>query len=260
MSDFTKTPSYFNNKETFEKYLGQTSYYLALQDAVGKIIGIIKPSKVLELGSATGATTIKMANLFKNVKFVGLDMRSDVTDIAVKEAKGKKISNVDFATADMCEAVKAELDADLIYMLYSYHHILDPLEKKITFLQDAFAHMKKKSYLCVAETFIPETAADLFDSEEIIKLWEVRKDEGAASTFWKALTSFGDNDLALTRQVAAYSRENEFFAGKLVAKRRDEYLVKRSWLADIGIKIGFKIVINEPVNALGDGVVLFVKE
>lgn len=260
MSDFTKTPSYFNNKETFEKYLGQTSYYLALQDAVEKIIGIVKPSKVLEFGSATGATTIKMATIFKNIRFVGMDMRSDVTDIAAKEARDKKISNVDFATADMCEAVKNKLDDDLIYLLYSYHHILDPIEKKITFLKDIYKNMKKKSYLCIAETFIPETAADLNDSEEILDLWRVRKEEGAASTFWKALTSFEEAELDLTHQIAAYSRENEYFAGELVAKRQDEYLVKRSWLADMGAEIGFKIVLNEPVNALGDGVVLFVKE
>jgi len=133
MADFTKTPSYFNNNETFEKYLGQTSYYLALQDAVEKIIRITKPSKVLELGSATGATTIKLAKLFKNIKFVGVDMRSDVTAIAVKEAEENKASNAGFMTGDMCETVKAEMDDDLVYLLYSYHHITDPVEKKITF-------------------------------------------------------------------------------------------------------------------------------
>lgn len=260
MSDFTKTPSYFNNKETFEKYLGQTSYYLALQDAVKKIISIIKPSKVLELGSATGATTIKMANIFKSIKFVGIDMRSDVTSIAVKEANEKKVLNVDFLTADMCEIVKDKLDEDMIYMLYSYHHILDPIEKKITFLRDVYKNMKKKSYLCIAETFIPETATDLYDSEEILRLWRVRKEEGAASTFWKALASLKESDLDLTHQIAEYSRENEYLAGELVAKRQDEYLIKRSWLADIGSNAGFKVIINEPVNALGDGVILFVKE
>lgn len=260
MADFTKTPSYFNNKETFEKYLGQTSYYLALQDAVEKIIWITKPSKVLELGSATGATTIKLAKLFKNIKFTGVDMRSDVTAIAVKEAEENKITNIDFITADMCEIVGTKLDEDLVYLLYSYHHILDPIEKKINFLQDAYKNMKNKSFLCIAETFIPETATDLCDSEEILNLWRVRKEEGAASTFWKALASFEESALDLTHQIAEYSRENEYLAGELVAKRQDEYLIKRSWLADIGTKIGFKIIINEPVNALGDGVILFVKE
>ena len=260
MADFTKTPSYFNNNETFEKYLGQTSYYLALQDAVEKIIRITKPSKVLELGSATGATTIKLAKLFKNIKFVGVDMRSDVTAIAVKEAEENKASNAGFMTGDMCETVKAEMDDDLVYLLYSYHHITDPVEKKITFLQDAYKNMKNNSYLCISETFIPETATDLYDSEEILNLWRVRKEEGAASTFWKALSSLDENELDLTRQIADYSRENEYLAGQLVAKRQDEYLIKRSWLADTGAKIGFKIIINEPVNALGDGVILFAKE
>lgn len=260
MSDFTKTPSYFNNNETFEKYLGQTSYYLALQNAVEKIVAIINPIKVLELGAATGATTIKLAEKFKDVNFVGIDMRSDVTDIASNEAKVKNIANVKFITDDMCEIVKKQLDVDLIYMLYSYHHILDPIEDKIAFLKNAYKNMKNKSYLCIAETFIPETATDLYDSVEILNLWRVRKEEGAASTFWKALGSFKESDLELTHQIAEYSRKNEYLAGELVAKRQDEYLIKRSWLAEIGSKIGFRVVIDEPVNALGDGVIVFAKE
>jgi len=31
MTDYDETPSFYNNDEMFEKYLGKTSYYLALQ-------------------------------------------------------------------------------------------------------------------------------------------------------------------------------------------------------------------------------------
>lgn len=259
VSDFTKTPSYFNNTETFEKYLGQTSYYLGLQQAVKKIVALTAPKKVVELGSATGATTVMLASEFPKIKFVGCDIREDVTHIARDAAKEKALANAEFIAEDMCRTVEKPIDAELVVLLYSFHHILDPLEKKIKFLTDAYSNMRKNSFLCIAETFIPECAKDNADSESILELWNVRKDEGGASTFWKALRSLDGEGIAHARSVAEYCKDNEFFAGELVADRRDEYLVKRSWLDEKGRAAGFATVLNEPVNNIGDGVVLFEK-
>ena len=50
--DYDNTPSFYNNSEYFERYLGRTSYYLGLQKAVDKIIAAVGPEKVLELGTA----------------------------------------------------------------------------------------------------------------------------------------------------------------------------------------------------------------
>lgn len=260
MSDFNKTPSYFNNTEAFEKYLGQTSYYLALQNAVEKIISISGAKKILELGSATGATTIKMAQRFPDATFCGIDMREDVVKIAYNEAVRREINNITFETEDMYAFTQNALDYNLIYLLYSFHHILDPIENKISFLANTYKNMRPGSYLCIAETFIPEYATSLTDKNAILKLWNQRKDEGGVSTFWKALTSLGPSELQFASQVAEYSSKNEYFAGELVALRQDEYLIKRSWLSHEGEKAGFKIVLNQPVNALGDAVVLFIKE
>ena len=80
--DFDKTPSYFNTEEAFEKYLGMTSYYLGLQKCTEKLIRLASPKSVAELGSATGATCIRLAKRFSDVRFVGIDMRADVVAIA----------------------------------------------------------------------------------------------------------------------------------------------------------------------------------
>ncbi len=258
MQDFTKTPSYFNNKTTFEKYLGQTSYYLRLQEAVEKLIALSHPETVLELGSATGETAKRMAKRFPLVQFTGMDIRKDIVALANEDTDGQK--NLAFSVGDMCNVVSSPLKYDLIYLLYAYHHILDPIEKKVDFLQNAYQNMKHGALLCIAETFLPEEAASYTDEESILALWNIRKDEGASSTFWKALAGLDGEALAMAHEISNYSSCNEYLAGELVAKRQDEYLIKRSWLVREGERAGFLTVLNEPVNVLGDGVVLFKKK
>jgi len=38
--NYDLTPSFFNNQETFEKYLGQTSDYKVLQEAMKKLCSL----------------------------------------------------------------------------------------------------------------------------------------------------------------------------------------------------------------------------
>ncbi|NLZ65905.1 MAG: class I SAM-dependent methyltransferase [Clostridiales bacterium] len=261
MNDYKDTPSFFNNEEVLKKYLGDTSYYTALRAAIIKLVNLIKPKKVVELGSATGSTTIMLAKKFKTIKFIGTDIREDVVDIAKKTAKSQNLENLSFAVSDMCDFVKNAIDADFVFMLYSFHHILDPLDLKKQFIVDAFNNMKKGSFLCVAETFIPkEIDNSKLDIDRILDLWSTRSKEGYASTYWGSLEGLSADKLRLAKETAEYCSKNESLAGSLVAKRQDEYLVKRSWVSEQGKKAGFSVVINEPVNALGDGVVLLKKE
>lgn len=255
--DFDKTPSYFNNEEVFERYLGMTSYYLTLQSCVEKLIGIINPESVVELGSATGATSIRLAEKFKDTHFVGIDMREDVVNIAKK--LGCKIDNLEFIIEDMNEYAKRQVDEDFVLMLYSFHHIVDPIENKIIFLNNIYNNMKKGAYLCIAETFIPDRAHGVGDCKSILNLWETRKQEGFASTFWNALESVDEAGISEAIKIGEYCGDNELLAGTLVAKRDDEYLVQPSYLIDIGKKAGFKVILNQPVNTLEDRIILFRK-
>lgn len=259
MSDYKDTPSFFNNEEVLKKYLGNTSYYTALRYAVTKLVKLTKPQKVVELGSATGATTIMLAKKFKKVDFFGSDIRPDVVEIAKHTADKQGMTNVTFGVSDMCRFAEQPINADLVFLLYSFHHIVDPLGLKEKFFADMFRNMKQGSYLCIAESFIPENAKDNSDAEKILELWETRSIEGGASTYWNSLSGLSKSKLRLAKETAKYCSKNEMIAGELVAKRQDEYLVKRSWVAQQGGKAGFVIVINEPVNAHGDGVVLLRK-
>ena len=255
--DYQNTPSFYSNEDFFYQYLGCTSYYTGLQNVVKKIIKITNSKKVLELGSALGTTTLAMAREYPNIVFSGSDIRENVVVIANEEAK--KYDNVAFIQADMCEHVTSTTlsEFDLVFLLYSFHHILDPLDNKTKFLRNCYANMKHGSYLLITETFLPENAEDIKESDSINQLFKQRAIEGYASTFWTALNSI--DELEIAKKVAYVSYTEELEAGHLVNKRNEECLVKFSWLVETARACGFKVIIAEPVNSIMEKALLLQK-
>ncbi|MDR2571760.1 MAG: class I SAM-dependent methyltransferase [Oscillospiraceae bacterium] len=236
------------------KYLGKTSYYLGLQKKVLKTLKMIKPKSILELGFGTGQTAVKVARANPDYEITAIDLRIDMVDIAQKLAERKKVNNVHFFSDDMIDYVKNDLNRfDIIYLLYSFHHIPDPLIKKTEFLENCYRNMKTDAYLCIAETFLPD-----FDID-ISEFWVMRGEEGYASTWWELFSKSKTEDYSLADEVAAYCQKMELEAGNLVVARKDEYLVKRSWLQKEAEQQGFITLINKPTNGLGDGILLLQK-
>lgn len=253
--DFLRTPSFYNNEEYFNKYLGKTSYYLSLQNVVNKIITLTNPQVVLEMGAALGTTTCLMAQKHPNTIFFGTDIREEIISQATSLSETQK--NVTFFTADMCEQANSDLCSyDLIYMLYSFHHIVDPLENKLLFLKNCYRNMKTGSYLLIVETFLPDGIPTLKEHISIKELFKLRSEEGYASTYWAALKSLSTTDLNFAQEVANFSKSEESIAGENVYNRVDEYLVDFPWLIEAAKDCGFKIVIAEPVNALMEKAIL----
>lgn len=253
--DYNNTPSFYNNEDYFYKYLGCTSYYLGLQRITKKIIDLTDSSNVLELGCALGITSIYLAREFPNKYFWGTDIREDVIEKACQ--KSEDMDNISFETYDMCNQVKHSLSKyDMIFLLYSFHHILDPLENKIEFLKDCYNNMKKGSYLMIAETFLPESVKQLKEDDDINLLFKFRSLEGYASTFWSALQSISQEGVEFALKVAKTSRSEEAEAGNHVFERNEEYLVKFSWLIDCVKKVGFEVIIAEPINCINENVIL----
>lgn len=255
--DYQNTPSFYNNEDFFNQYLGCTSYYTGLQNVVKKIIKITNSKKVLELGSALGTTTLAMAKEYSNISFTGSDIRKDVVAKANEDAK--KYDNVSFIQVDMCEYVTASTlsEYDLVFLLYSFHHILDPLDNKVEFLKNCYSNMKLGSYLLITETFLPEDIETIKESVGIEQLFEQRAIEGYASTFWATLNSMDEFEIA--KKVANVSFNEELEAGRLVNKRNEEYLVKFSWLVETAKACGFNVVIAEPVNSIMEKALLLQK-
>ncbi|NLL56781.1 MAG: class I SAM-dependent methyltransferase [Clostridiales bacterium] len=257
--DFCKTPSFYNSQEVFKKFLGQSSYYLALQQGLIKLIKITNSKKLLELGFGTGQTAITVA---KNVaaKITAVDMRQEMVGVGNNLAKENNVENIHFMSGDMTEFVTNDLqNFDFIYMIYSFHHIEDPLQNKIVFLQNCYNNMSAGAYLCVGETFIAEVNAMDGTDSGVLNFFEKRGAEGYASTFWKSLNGLSKDDIDYANEVASYCGQMEINAGKLVAIRNNEYLVKRSWLVNHAKKIGFEVVIDKQVNTIGDAIILLKK-
>lgn len=259
--DYKDTPSFYNNEEYFKKYLGCTSYYSGIQNVTEKLISLTKPANVLELGAALGATTSKLVAAFPDMSFNGTDIREDIVKQAEEDSDRKGIKNVSFFAEDMCKTAKRDLSGyDLIYLLYSFHHIPDPLGKKTEFLRDCYQNMKKGAYLLITETFLPEEAENICEDKSIKELFRYRSLEGYASTYWEALNGISKEDIKFARSVAEFSGREESRAGDHVYDRQDEYLVKFSWLKEQAEHAGFHTVIAEPVNCVMEKVLLLKKQ
>lgn len=249
------TPSFYNDEEFFNEYLGHTSYYLKLQDITKKLISICQPHYVLELGSALGTTVAMLAQSFSTIQFAGVDIREDV--IRESESKYHSINNLKFECADMCQFIdKQAMKFDFIFLLYAFHHITDPLLNKEDFLKKCYNSMKPGSYLFITETFLPSEDDEWSD---VATLFKARALEGYASTYWESLRSLEGNDIKLASRIASTSLEEETTAGQLVANRDSEYLVEFNWLIELCKKIGFHIVIAEPVNCINEKAILLMR-
>jgi tRNA G46 methylase TrmB len=260
MGDYDGTPSFYNTDETFEKYLGQTSYYLKLQENVVKLVSHANPDQITEMGSGTGETTVRLAEESPETQVVGIDNRETVIELARGNADELDLSNLTFETADMVEYVEAATSLpEMVVFLYSFHHIPDPLQRKVEFLEDCYAALPDGGHICIAETFLKTDARDESARRETRTRWANRGLEGYASTFWSALDGITPAAIEHAQEVGEFSREHELEAGDNVLARDGEYPISKKWLTDRAQSVGFDVLLAEPVNSLGDGIVLLRK-
>lgn len=258
MSEYDDTPSFYSNEDTFKKYLGQTSYYVALQNSVVEIVSHVDPDRITELGSGTGETTIRLADEFPSADVIGIDDRESVTEISRNNLEELDLPNLSFKTEDMREHVQRSLP-EMVVLLYSFHHIPDPLQKKVKFLEDCYETLPDGGYICIAETFLTTDARSELADREVRSTWADRGLEGYASTFWSALDGLDPDDIEHAQEVGEFSRQHEREAGENVRTRDEEYLITMDWVVEHAQDVGFDVVLAEPVNSLGDGIVLLRK-
>jgi SAM-dependent methyltransferase len=260
MGEYEDTPSFYTSEETFEKYLGQTSHYLALQDAITDLVAALDPDRVLEMGSGTGKTTIRLAEKYPTTEVRGIDNRESVIEQSRRAAAERDCSNVTFETAEMVEYVNtADSLPELVVLLHSFHHISDPLQQKIDFLESCYATIPDGGTICIGEAFLQTDARGPAADRAARRQWADRGLESYASTFWSALGGLSASDIEHAQEVGRFSREHELEAGENVRTRDEEYLISQEWLVEHARDVGFEVVLAEPVNSLGDGIVLLRK-
>jgi ubiquinone/menaquinone biosynthesis C-methylase UbiE len=254
---FNKTPSFYNTEEAFQEYLAKTSYYICLQNAVSKIVTFCKPKSILELGSGTGETAVRLAKENNKSSITAVDMRKEMIDIGNRISTKEHVDNIDFIQSDMIQYVKeiGELP-QMIVMLYSFHHIPDPSENKIDFLKTCLFKLPPKGRLCIAETFLPECNRTSLLNTEISNLWSKRVIEGYSSTFWSYLNNLNYDSIKKAKDIATFCMKNEQKAGEMVSIRDNEYLVSMEWVINISKSLGYHVELAEPCNGFSDSVVL----
>lgn len=260
-NDYNSTPSFYNTNETFQKYLACTSYYTVLQNSVCKIAKFLDPKSILELGSGTGSTSIRLANENTECYVTGVDMRTEAICIGNQFLQNQCINNLDFVESEMVSYVeKQQKLPELLVLLYSFHHIPDPLKNKIDFLKLCKTKLPENGKICIGETFLLNNIDNPNKLELKIKeCWINRCLEAYSSTFWASLNGTSPEDVNKAKEIGRFSREHENIAGNLVLQRKNEYLVSLNWLLDEAVSLGFSIEIAEPCNAFGDAIVLLSK-
>jgi len=253
--------SYYSNEDTFIRFLGMTSYYLGLQDNLARIIKILKPTQILELGFGTGHSSVRIAKQNASSSITAIDLREKMLPIARALASRFQLTNINFEMGEMTHYVQQDLHKfDFIFLLYNFHHIPDSVntqnEKKrnagkLEFLRNCYNNMKDSAYLCIADLFIPN------NDEDIKQLFEHRVNEGYASTFWNGLGSLGAEDISEARRAADFCKRNEEQVGIKVVNREHEFPITREWLKKSAREAGFAEVLNENINDVGDAIMLF---
>lgn len=258
LENYEKTPSFYNSQEVFEKYLGQTSYYTTLQKNIIKLCKLSKCKQVLELGCATGATVFAILEALPDIVVTGVDMREDIIKVADSLCHDSYRDRARFLCADFCQFDKFA-DYDFISMLYSFHHIEDPEEKKWDFLKKVYQEVQTGTYLCIGETFLPCDYVSPSLADKTRALWELRVDEGFASTFWSSLQGLTPQAISLSGSIAEFCGNYENIAGKEVEKRETEFLITVESLKHKAAELGWNVVICQACNAVGESIVLLQK-
>lgn len=260
MSDYFKTPSFYNNDEVFKKYLGQTSHYLSLQNGVSKVVGLTNPKEILELGSGTGATSNRLAVEHPFCKITSVDMRKEMVKVGTSNALALGIDNVSFIEAEMVNYVcSLNKLPEFVVLLYSFHHIQDPLQNKIDFLKECKSKMPDNGILLIGDVFLSESLGEISCERAIKSVWLNRMYESYSSTFWASLEGLSSECIEKSRAIANYSKDNEWEAGNLVWKRQNEYVISLSDFNKIINAVGLKVVLAEPCNSVNDYIILLSK-
>ena len=88
----------FNNDEEFKLLIGDSQSYKTMQDVISKLVGFVKPNYMIEFGSGSGATSIRLAKENPRTSVVAVDVREKLIEQSLKQ---NKYRNVTFVHGDL---------------------------------------------------------------------------------------------------------------------------------------------------------------
>ena len=263
------TTSFYSTEQEFKKYLGHTSYYTELQK---NLLALLSPKAkiVIDLGCGIGSTAIQIAKKCNQGIVHATDIRQEILELGKKIAKREHISNIEFDKADMNNLgnylADNNLRPDIITALYAFHHIADPLENKQRVVNEIYENMKKGGWIIIGDVYLELDCSNAGYASRVKKQYDMRCEEAYNSVFWAVVRerSNAGKDVKkvidYAHEVAEYSRASELNAMKGVLNRSKavvpEYLITMPQLRQIFEKAGFRIIVFQPINSIGDAIMI----
>ena len=110
----------FNTDEEFEFFMGATQAYDNMQNTISKIVSFARPEYLIEFGSGSGKTSIRLAKENPRTSIVAVDLREKMTNISKDKSKQNRIKNVTFVNGDLTKLDNFNLkNCNLILLAYS---------------------------------------------------------------------------------------------------------------------------------------------
>lgn len=247
----------FNSDEEFEFFIGSTQAYDNMQNRISKLVSFVKPEYLIEFGSGSGATSIRLAKENPRTSIVAVDLREKMVGLGKDKSKKNRIKNVTFVNGDLTKLGNYNLkNCNLVLLAYSFKYIQDPIETKYNFLADLYKRMQKGAYLIIGDTFIDDKASKEYIKQKI----QDRYYDGSKDAFWNNLNGLADDDVKFALDAQELSRKHTQEQVERGVNRDGVYYVSREWLRESATKIGFKVVLGERLDSLSDMLFVMVKE
>ncbi len=260
---------FFTTEEEFNIFLGETEHYRSLQDKVIRLLAPDPGRLILELGSGVGATAIALAKCYRDSHIIGVENRREVIKIAEERRRGEGLKNLEFVELDMERIAdflrEKELRPDAAVFVYSFHHIQDPIERKKQLARDLFSLMNSGGKVIVGEGIVPVPGGHKEYYSRVLEQERERPERVYLTIFWeeylRALEGGMSHKKALevARVMAKRAKKLERLAGIKLAKREGEYPLTLSELEEVWKDAGFKILVSERVNTIGEAIVTGIK-
>ncbi len=243
----------FNNDEEFKLLIGDSQSYKTMQDVISKLVGFVKPNYMIEFGSGSGATSIRLAKENPRTSVVAVDVREKLIEQSLKQ---NKYRNVTFVHGDLTKLNNFNLkNCNLILLMYSFKYIEDPNTNKFNFLKELYEKMQKGAYIIIGDTFIDTKAS----KENVKNQFENIYYNSSKDAYWNCLSGLSDEQVKYALNLQNATREKTKKQVEYAVARDGIYPVSRDWMFDNVKKIGFKIVIGERTNNLNDTVFVLQK-
>ena len=237
-------------------YLETCAYYKILQDAVSKLVNIVSPMYMVELGCGNGNTTVRLALENPMTSIVALEMMQERFDKSSISATNRKIRNITFIQGDFTQFKNFNLrNAELVVMVYSFAWVLDDIKER--FLKELYKELSPNAYVLIADTFLHNREGS--SAKQLQELFHAREKESKGEAFWNNLESLAPEDIAKAQNFIEWAEANEGEIYKDARERTERCFVSKNWLASVAKKVGFNVVLSEYVNGINDGIILLQK-